>query len=156
MKAEELMIGDLLTFKDCVGDSGFPILKVNGILPDTLFVQIDYSDTDDEVDYEDVIGIPITPEILEKNGFITGYDGAHIGHDNNLKMYHKYIGKTYIVVNYLDDGKVGIEISNEFSPKDDRGRADLVTFARDWCNGFCVHELQHALRLCGIEKEIVI
>ena len=69
MKADELMIGDLLTFKGCVNDSVPIILRVDGILPDTLFVKIDDSRGDDEVGYEDIVGIALTPEILEKNGF---------------------------------------------------------------------------------------
>lgn len=133
MKAEELMIGDLLTFKDCVGDSGFPILKVNGILPDTLFVQIDYSDADDEVDYEDIIGIPLTPEILEKNfkEFIPGI---------NL-MYG--LGGPYVASD--EEGQWVFGLVREEPP----ARYPLVRITY-------VHELQHALRLCGIEKEITI
>ena len=69
MKAEELMIGDLLTFRDCVNNSDFPILRVDGILPDSLFIRIDNSEADNEIGYEDVVGIPLTPEILEKNGW---------------------------------------------------------------------------------------
>ena len=135
MKAEELKVGDLLTFKDCVGDSGFPILKVNGILPDTLFVQIDYSDADDEVDYEDIIGITLTPEILEKNGFVKSkvYEVWKIICDD----YELRVTPWRVAVIFLDEDGSDKEEFSAPRPK-------------------YVHELQHALRLCGIEKEIVI
>lgn len=155
MKAKELMLFDLVKRKKDGKTMTVVELRYAETIAANTPDDVYYGDMEDYHESE-IEPIPLTPEILEKNGFIIGYDGAHIDHDNNLKMYHKYIGKAHIVVNYLDDGKVGIEISNEFSPKDDKGRADLVTFARDWCNGFCVHELQHTFRLCGIEKEIVI
>lgn len=69
--------------------------------------------------------IPLTPEILEKNGFINGefYASSHI-EDWQI----------------MSDG-------SHLAARSERG----------WCIDIpCryVHELQHALRLCGIEKEM--
>lgn len=103
-----------------------------------------------EEDCDELEPIPLTPEILEKNGWIPDNSNDH------LRIYNLRYGKGYSTIAISDDGKLSIEVSAEIAKKDKRGRADLVTFARDWCNGFCVHELQHALKLCGIDKEIVI
>ena len=81
--------------------------------------------------------IPLTPEILENNGFEKEIVG----------------GDTYFT---LDD----IVLQNDYEFGFDFGR-----FYRDSEDGFVlvgiitikyVHQLQHALRLCGIDKEITI
>ena len=63
--------------------------------------------------------IPITPEILEKNGFYE-HDGYYTSEFFNL---HHRINNTYAIGDTMM----------------------RVTY---------VHELQHALRLCGIKKDI--
>ena len=72
--------------------------------------------------------IPITPEILEKNGFTRDADGMN------------------------DIDEISVEITyGEWQRVDGRhkylGEARIIKY---------VHELQHALLLCGIEKEIVL
>lgn len=67
--------------------------------------------------------IPLTPEILEKNGFSVDYC-------NNDLSYAQSCGDV-----------IGIHINGK------NGLMDEMYFKY-------VHELQHALRLCGIEKEI--
>ena len=71
--------------------------------------------------------ISITPEILEKNGF-EEFDGWRILDMDDVEI--RWIGTI-------------LEISGSY------GNIELP-------NVQCVHELQHALRLCGIDKEIVI
>ena len=78
------------------------------------------------VGYEHIKPIPITPEILEKNGF-----GEY--------EYNEVYGD-----------EIEVEVSLYEWPIDEGS-----------CPGFSthlhyVHELQHALRLCGIEKEVVL
>ena len=93
---------------------------------------------------DEIVGIPITAEILEKNGFENDFY-----EEESIADYH------------------AIRLEG-YSLKHNIGEIDgyLIT----WCNGGinvttdfhgCVqkdvsyiHELQHALRLCGIEKEI--
>jgi hypothetical protein len=78
---------------------------------------------DDEVEF-----IPLTIEILEKNGFEKNRDyGYFIGQSNS----------GYYI--YLDNNYLSIQAGN-----------DAIEFA--WCE--YVHELQHALKLCGITKSI--
>ena len=79
--------------------------------------------------------IPLTPEILVKNGFKQTSKHEYSVKDSNYN---------YLQVNYYDPG---IEIGNAF---DEEG--ELQAFA----DIQFVHELQHALRLCGIKKEIIL
>ena len=118
---------------------------IAAITPDDVY----YGDMEDYHESE-IEPIPLTTEILEKNGWIS--DNSN----DPLRVYNLRHGKGYSTIAISDDGKLSIEVGAEIAKKDKGGRADLVTFIRDWCGGFCVHELQHALKLCGIEKEIVI
>lgn len=117
MKANELMIGDWVivnTYPEKVKLIGETLIKV--------------WNRDNSIDVDDVSPIPLTAEILEKNGFIrfgTGYilERERFGLVNPSSPN-----------NYLDNYWLRISI-----------KAVHIEY---------VHELQHALRLCGIEKEI--
>jgi hypothetical protein len=71
MKTNELMVGNYLTFKDCLQDEEKVLIKVEQINQDgTILASIDGNDSLDCIGIdEDTVGIPITDEILEKNGF---------------------------------------------------------------------------------------
>lgn len=130
MKAEDLMIGDIVTFKDCQNDENPTVVKIWQINQDgDAFAFIDNDETLDGIVIDDeVVGLPLTPEILEKNGF-------------------------------------KIEIAN-YTPDWKRCILNPNFFLEDRLNGFYhfngnhlakiqyIHELQHALKLCGIEKTI--
>ena len=107
LRSNELMIGDWV-YKD---NTPVQILALN------LFVG---------KEHEDIKPIPLTPEILEKNGFV---EQAFI--QNSIWSIS------------------GFSLECHFT-----------TWEYYWANGDVtigyVHELQHALRLCGIEKEIMI
>lgn len=121
MKAEELMIGDWVN----VGNDEFAF-------PDQI-----YSLGYDEVDsghgdmvgtyrYDELFPIPITPEILEKNGFVKqGFPGWEIYTEDFLILWR-------------------IRCFNAANGSFHRSHISYV------------HELQHALRLCGIKKEIML
>ena len=82
--------------------------------------------------------IPLTPEILEKNGILYEKQSYYhiIEDDKDLEC-------TYYIQQVLQgDWAIGIDI----------GAYDCSVFARVKY----IHELQHALRLCKIEKEIVV
>ena len=81
--------------------------------------------------------IPLTPEILEKNDILYEKQSFYyvIKDDKNLEC-------TYYMQRVQGDWVVGVDI----------GAYDCSVFARIKY----VHELQHALKLCGIEKEIVV
>lgn len=87
--------------------------------------------------------IPITPEILEKNGF------TYCKSDGGVYLH------TTISYGNWDVDVVLFDVTDEYrnnqlhisSPDDSYIAIHLME-----CNH--VHELQHALRLCGIKKEI--
>ncbi len=78
--------------------------------------------------------IPLTPEILEKNGWKHKYYG----------IYRQTIGET-ITIDIFPEG---------CSVEDERGSQCYYRLRYHLPALKYVHELQHALRLCGIEKEI--
>ena len=85
--------------------------------------------------------IPITPEILEKNGFerdeFIPQEKYYNGIDNRVIVHND---KEYM--NSVNEWHVHIDSE------------DYCTIAN--CELTYVHELQHILRLCKIKKEIVV
>lgn len=127
MKANELMIGDFLRYKQ-----DFPHTHLQGKIVKVCGIRgrVDVRTIDDgnfhESEHPDWLEpIPLTPEILEKNGF----------QYNNLPFVQGWeqFGLT------LYRGGNGYRINCETN----------VALVID-----SVHELQHALRLCQIDKEI--
>lgn len=126
MKTTELMIGDL------VNHPGFGTVQIEKGL------QIEEAN----IHYEP---IPLTKEILKNNGFeLYG----------NEWQYHSIDDKEHVLIEFSEDNKVNISVYNELTPKDNKGRADLVSFHRDWCPVFYVHQLQHVMNDCEINKKI--
>ena len=132
MKAKELMVGDWVYMKAHRGfDSQY--IKVETIpdsSSDTHYGHIGAYPISDDMDFRDIEDshlepIPITQEILEKNGF------EDMGFYSECKV---------------GDWRVLCDTKN------------VAILHREHCNIDTpveyVHELQHALRLCGIEKEI--
>lgn len=140
MKATELMIGDYLRInRDRLCIKKGTIVEVRGIDANASLKNLIGCATCrplDDMQYEGGIWcdylepIPITKEILEKNGF------TRYGTDYILKGEHFGLDNPSNPNNYLDNYWLRISI-----------KAVHIEH---------VHELQHALRLCGIEKEIVL
>ena len=84
-----------------------------------------------ELKYSEIIPIPLTPEILEKIGFSTEPNIGYIidGYDGTQIIYDSWNHILRIIKNY-------------------KTCLDIRTFG-----DLSVHELQHALKLCGIKKE---
>lgn len=130
MKAEDLMIGDWVQ----VPSEDNPLfLQVLGICP---FLSGEYyAYTNPIIDRQPLWikilePIPLTPDLLEKNGIHQSDTGEFFDEDINS---HLEIS--------VKDGCVYWTINiNEY---------DIIPLRY-------VHELQHALKLCGIEKEIVL
>lgn len=124
MKATELMIGDLVTY---TGDDEGPITaSIEGIN--------EYSDFGIEIlgtceRIEDIEPIPLTPEILEKNGWICTKGDNKPRHDI---FYHTMLDYRHRL---------------EVCPK---GGFYWQTNGSLICGIVYVHELQHALRLCRL------
>ena len=95
-----------------------------------------------EPDFQSSERTQITPEILEKNGFLL------------LDGWQLKVDSAYVRVVFKD--KISVEIQNCIKGKDSQGRCDLVTFSRDWCESFTVLQLERAMQICGIDKELSI
>ena len=136
MKATDLAIGDWVCLKDDT-KCEFP-LKVDGVLTD-------YISLEGEGFLGGVDGlirpIPITPEILEKNGF----------YDRNSQWYYKIF-----LLNDCFDIAISlvyreIEVSKVCGAGTDCEEEEYGS-AIAFGNDICVHTLQHALRLCGLDE----
>ena len=132
MKANELMIGDLLKWKEQPGfndEDRNMVLCVKNIFDDAIKIDGRF-----ELYHISLFEpIPLTQEILEKNGF-KREGGA---------SYWREGGRDACVIHWSKD-KEQLIIG---SPCDDCMVKMNVRY---------VHELQHAFRLAGIEKEIVL
>lgn len=132
MKIKGLSIGDW------VRDSNGIIAKVRGIenWDDGYILNVQtVSGSICTLSATGALPIPLTPEILEKNGFVCK-DGYRFVNIDMLSTVEKYGNKYYDYHNIYKKGKAYRPI---------RVRADNIKY---------VHELQHAMRLAGIEKEI--
>ena len=134
MNANELMIGDWVKCEDKTA-------RINQI-EDILCMENE--NTSWFAYPEEVSPIPLTPEILEKNGFkkadFPGIDNQHTWTLVLDTMYYVSLWTR----NLHDNADEGWTFKAETS----QVNGGLLLNA--------VHELQHALRLCGIEKEITI
>ena len=125
MKANELMIGDWVDYRGIY----------NRVAP-ADFCHFEWID--------EIRPIPLTPEILEKNGFLAN------------KHVYPYPYYEYVVEeNKL---KVGFAFpqGNRTSYKEPWVYIDSERVFIEHLPCVFVHELQNALRLCGIEKEIIL
>lgn len=141
MNANELMIDDWVfirmnhTTKDYKQGDFIPHRVTGDLYPNKRNERwtIALMTIESNENYEDfATPIPLTPEILEKNGFI---EDRYIRTGN--KFYrHEQSGFRL---------KVGIDSDGNFYVFDN------ITIQ---CN--YVHQLQHAMRICGIENEFVL
>lgn len=130
MKATDLMIGDWVKCTDP---------RCEGHQVDLIDLCTEEVGLDGETDnFENIIPIPLTPEILEKNGFIRVSSSG--------KLCGWYLEKDLVAEYYVID----VTYNNDRLYIEIHGSATI-----EKCCDY-VHELQHALRLCGIEKEVVL
>lgn len=118
MKANELMIGDWVI---CHGEP----MQIMEIFSDLVNAECW------PYEYDDLQPIPLTPEILERNGFVPATNGVswYLRDDDTdecLLMLNK-IHNAFVM------STAGMTIGFQY-----------------------VHQLQHLLRLCGIKKEIIL
>ena len=136
MKATDLMIGDYVRY---IGTETFGDMK-NGDIVKVDALQGNYICVGDGWAYGDMFEpIPLTLEILQKNGFKT--DGEAI--------WASFCP---------EDNEFALEISEPNYYDENYGEREYW-----WTINACeysiiplryVHELQHALKLCGIDKNI--
>lgn len=154
MKVTDLMIGDWVNYRpgwinEETGkveweshDEGFPVkIEFLYFCHGEGFVQYNDGENDgiEAADYE-LFPIPLTPEILEKNGF-------HYTNEHTLNGADTYILRLEQRGFYF---KITIKLNDYFAldSYDDRVYRLVEISTGKWY----VHHLQHALRLCGIEK----
>lgn len=134
MKANELMIGDWVYRMDFKIPVPSKIIGMEVINYDKMEYVVDVFNKNGynvQLYLNEVQPIPLTPEILEKNGF-EEYDGL-----------------------YRLDIAEGVFVNADFKSKEPFVSIHNTCYrAIPICK--YVHQLQHALRLCGIEKEITI
>lgn len=116
MKANELMIGDWVS---CDGKN-YQIAEIGGMVCIEAEKELFAS-------FEDIEPIPLTPEILEKNGFVY----------NDIPFVQSW--EQFGLALYLGGDGYRINCGQNVAMIIDS-----------------VHQLQHVLRLCGLEKEIVL
>lgn len=128
MEAKELMIGDWLFYKGQFNAFSFKVEQISKR-------KVGYHAEPNESRMHYIIlsecePIPITPEFLERNGFEKVQSLYYLKSLN--KVYLCFI--EYNIVNnclFINEGLIPMPITY-------------------------VHQLQHALKLCGIEKDITI
>ena len=163
MKTKDLMIGDYVTFKDCQKDDAPTIVKIEslgyqerGVAEGTLVTidgdkrGFDLVEIDDEF-----VGIPLTPEILEENGFIKDENEGANGTTYHTLIPTGYDANSYTIqITLYKEPICGVSVLLKiwgWVPPYNAGTNDIHL-----CSVNYVHELQHALKLCGIEKEITL
>lgn len=131
MDCKDLMLGDFVYVARGY-DKHLTIEKVKGIIADKDEPYPVTISTGETVSLNDIKPIPITEDILEKNGFEYERNVGYIfdDYDGNVVIYDDYNNRLKILQNHD------------------------VSFNRECFSKVCVHYLQHALRLCEIRKEI--
>jgi len=134
MKAKDLMVGDWVIAR--ILHDSCPRENIRQI----SYGEFEWEDTQ-QYPLVEFDPIPLTPEILEKNGFADSYINKNLDKDKKYRWSDVY-GNCVVVD--LVECKIKIQ-------HDTRIVMDL------WYNEIVpVHELQHALKQGGIKKEIKI
>ena len=129
MKADELMVGDWVHIKDALLPPIYS--KVYSIYPPYIQLKGELGQFRDDT----LAPIPLTPEILEKN---------FESDDNNFGYQNYRLNANFIIENRGDRFCL-VRIVERYY---------YATFFV--CNINYVHQLQHAIYLLGIDKEIVL
>ena len=144
MKANDLTIKDLMIGDWVYNTHNRQNERVQEI--GSGLVMLDYNDL---YEYDEIEPIPITPEILEKNGFkkdaFTNLSPDYYFGDDEYSIC--------INLNSTCDKSKSIWIekrSSRFTVSIEESRHSLDK------KPLYVHQLQYALKLCGIKKEIVL
>lgn len=142
MKANELMQGDIVLYEYNGEKIHARVVEVYRSSALVESVSKEYEPI--EIAEDKLFPIPLTPEILEKNGFKYTNNHTLQGSDTYILRYEQN-GFDYTITYKLNDWFA-------VDSYDDRTYRIFEMETGRWC----VHQLQHALRLCGINKEIVL
>lgn len=151
MEAKELMLGDWVRISDDDTHEYFDA-QIKGVdFLDNVYAQIPGEEKPCPFSIDCVEPVPLTPEILEKNGWSHSQLHGSYGRKGMRIDGPPYEELPDGIKNLLDFAQWSIDEEFQYHLLEIymwRGSIRL------WVN--YVHELQHALRLCGIDKEIVV
>lgn len=140
MEIKELQICDIVTFIECLEDGCVLPIKIEALgfqgdwnaEENTALVKMGDSIGCDIIAIdESIVGIPLATEILKMNGWIYNDEEA------------KYAPETWVGNNLMlheENGKYRIVVVSDYDDEDTNNTPFVIQY---------VHELQHALRLCG-------
>lgn len=138
MKANELMIGDWVYVSK---DFTQKYHKIRALSNDEdavlrgIYVNEYGVENNSVFSLNDTEPIPLTPEILEKNGFV------NVENTQTSTIIYSFSDSLF---------RIGVFDFNHITMDSYYTDSSCDIFVSS------VHELQHALRLCGIEKEIML
>lgn len=134
MKATELMIGDWVWYN--APQCGNVLTQVEAVNSNSI---VRLGGETMNVLADDLERVLLTPEILRKNGFelVAVGDNGVSTPKRNVSRWEKWLCRTQ----FRDFALFYDRVTEYFS------MGGIINFKN-------VHELQHALRVCGIEKEI--
>ena len=157
MKVEDLMIGDWVHLISTIHNVSFPddgVIQDEGYTTTRTPIKIT-TVSENCVSYysnklelyitlssKDIEPIPLTPEILKKNGFVNSYIDLSLNKDSVYKYNHFYTGNSVIVD--MESNKLIVKFEND------------IWMNLPYSRTIYVHELQHVLKHCDIKKEIII
>lgn len=159
MKENELMVGDLVygctdPYNPDEEQKKFPV-KVIRIDLDGDIYTMGETPSDDPYDDEwwNIEPIPITPEILEKNGFRFVKADRMVPANRYFWDVEGTRDGAIVEITFYDPDVHGVKVLTRIHTQSSHESGINSVHS---CDIESVHELQHALRLCGIKKEIKI
>ena len=145
MKANELMIGDWVDFYH-PHEPEKKIVTRHRVTETFECGLVELNNHPNPVHADHIEPVKITPEILEKNGWKHEFDKKDYMVKYNLGEEGKNCWMMWAIKEHNLDIQRQDENLDVYNLK-----VSKVSIPCDY-----VHQLQHALRLCGIEKEIIL
>ena len=132
----DVMVGDWVRII-IEGEKFFAVIK--SIKQDTEEIGVAFlaapGDWEDGDGYDEIEPVKLTTDILEANGF---------DYEKNVGLvFDDYSGSKVI----YDTWNHELKILRDY---------EVILNIKSWFDDMPVHELQHALKLCGVEKEIIL
>lgn len=152
MNAKELMIGDWVYINPWDDQETKRPSRVTGINYNSWRGEefADWVDCEvwDEIGLNEIRPIPLTPEILERNGF----KKVQIHGEKQDDIYQCFDGEIIIEIGIYDPNFILVRY--RYKTPDGVNSGELSSIVKADGGKFYLHELQHALKLCGIDKTI--
>ena len=133
MISQELMLNDWV---EVISNDHLKYVQIKEIYQSSILTK-EFEFESEEVSIDNIKPIPLTPEILEKNGF--EYN------DENAKYHPNCWSNSGILLRKRTLNGFFYMVTSDYDDQDTNCTPIIITY---------VHELQHLLKLCGIEKTI--